>query len=283
MDGILDCDTRYPLLLVHGIGFHDHWNRVLPIYWGRIPAALEKRGARIFYGHQDSWATIEHNADIVKESLLKALAESNSEKVNIIAHSKGGLDTRYMISTLGMADKVASLTTLGSPHHGSKTIDLLCGLPRWMFRFCAFFVDLGSRILGDSKPDFYRASRRFSTRSMEAFNGQNPDAPSVYYQSYAASMKSPLTDLFLMIPYLFVKRADGESDGLVTLESAAWADFKGTLGRTVRRGVSHTDLVDIRRRNHQVTLAAKGCETVTYKDIGEFFEALVSDLKRRGF
>ena len=46
-----DCATRFPVVLIHGAGFRDlKW----PVYWGRIPGELEKRGARIYYGLQDS-------------------------------------------------------------------------------------------------------------------------------------------------------------------------------------------------------------------------------------
>ena len=46
-----------------------------------------------------------------------------NEKVHVIAHSMGGLDARYMISRLGMEDRVLSLTTVGTPHRGSKYAD----------------------------------------------------------------------------------------------------------------------------------------------------------------
>ena len=53
------CSTKYPLLLVHGVGFRDfHYFN----YWGRIPRALKKNGARVFYGHQEAWGTVEENA-----------------------------------------------------------------------------------------------------------------------------------------------------------------------------------------------------------------------------
>ena len=48
----LECSTRYPFVLVHGTGFRD-WG-----YWGRIPKALEERGARVFFGGQDGWWSI---------------------------------------------------------------------------------------------------------------------------------------------------------------------------------------------------------------------------------
>lgn len=46
-------------------------------------------------------------------------------KVNIIAHSMGGLDARYMISALGGANRVASLTTISTPHTGSKVANFV--------------------------------------------------------------------------------------------------------------------------------------------------------------
>ncbi len=39
------CRTRYPLLLVHGLGFHDHARLN---YWGRIPEKLREHGAEVF-------------------------------------------------------------------------------------------------------------------------------------------------------------------------------------------------------------------------------------------
>ncbi|MBQ9647143.1 MAG: triacylglycerol lipase, partial [Oscillospiraceae bacterium] len=74
--------TRYPVLLVHGAGFRDlQW----PVYWGRIPSALERCGARVFYGRQDCWASTETNARELVGRIDAILAETGAEKVNIIA------------------------------------------------------------------------------------------------------------------------------------------------------------------------------------------------------
>ncbi len=60
------CSTRYPLLLVHGVGFRDfHYFN----YWGRIPRELKRNGARGYYGHQEAWGTVESNALILKEKI----------------------------------------------------------------------------------------------------------------------------------------------------------------------------------------------------------------------
>ena len=47
-----------------------------------------------------------------------------ARKVNIIAHSMGGLDARYAIAKLGLADRVASLVTIGTPHLGTPLANL---------------------------------------------------------------------------------------------------------------------------------------------------------------
>ena len=274
MKMIMNCDTKYPIMLIHGAGFRD---RKYLNYWGRIPRALEKQGAVLYYGHQDSWGSIEHNAGVLKDNLTKILDETNCEKVNIIAHSKGGLEARYMISSLGMADKVASLTTLATTHHGSKTIDLFCKLPKWLYKTAAFFTNIFFRILGDKNPDFYMASRQFTTVHMTAFNEQNPDSPSVYYQSYAAVMRNPFSDIFMFWPNLFVWLIEGENDGLVTPKSAEWTNFKGILRGTTRRGISHADEVDVRRMN----FSRKPSETGV-SDIRNFYIDIASGLKQMG-
>ena len=105
-----DCQTRYPILLLHGLNCRDEQG-----CWGRIPVLLRRHGARVYLGGQDSYGSIQHNALVLKRGLRKILAEEGCEKVNIIAHSKGGLEARYLISSLGMADQVASLSTVCTP------------------------------------------------------------------------------------------------------------------------------------------------------------------------
>ena len=118
------CSTRYPVLLVHGIFFRD-WQYVN--YWGRIPAVLIRNGARVFYGRQQSALSVPDSAQEVRRAIEEVLAETGAEKVNIIAHSKGGLDSRYAISCLGMDKYVATLTTINTPHKGCDMVDFLLG------------------------------------------------------------------------------------------------------------------------------------------------------------
>ena len=237
----LECATRYPFILVHGTGFRD-WG-----YWGRIPKALEERGARVFFGGQDGWATVEHNGEVLKARVEEVLAETGCEKVHLIAHSKGGLDVRYMVSSLGMAPKVASVSLVSVPNHGSRTMDALARLPRWAFRLAGFFVNLWYRLLGDKHPDFCAVCTQFTTAWAENFNRANPDAEGVVYRSYAGAMRSWRSDLFMWWQNLIIGLVEGENDGLVTAASARWTGFQGVWRGADGRGVSHMDEVDFRR------------------------------------
>jgi triacylglycerol lipase len=269
------CITKYPFVFIHGTGFRDrNWFN----YWGRIPTALASHGCKFYYGNQDSWATVENNAATLKERVAEILKESGAEKVNIVAHSKGGMEARYIISSLGMADAVASLTTISTPHHGSKTMDFVCRLPAFSFRAAAFFANHWFKLLGDSNPDFHFVCRQLTTCYAEEFNRNNADAEGVYYQSYAGVMQNSFSDMMMFWPHFVVRRIEGENDGLVTPGSAQWGHFKGILKGPTNRGISHADEVDMRRRR----LSRRTGDGYA-NDICDVYVRIVSDLKQLGY
>ena len=150
------------------------------------------------------------------------LAQTGVRKVNIIAHSNGGVEARYMIHELGMALSVASLTTICTCHHGSKTIDKLLRLPDFLFKIVAVLINFVFKVLGDRHPDFYHTCRQLSTEFCADFNRKIPSVDGVIYRSYAAKKKSAFSDITQVIPYLVVKHIDGDNDSLVPVESAKW-------------------------------------------------------------
>jgi len=265
---------KYPVLLVHGMGFRD--DKQIG-YWGRIPKALEALGCNVFYGNQDSNGDIETNGAFLANRIDEIIAETGAEKVNIIAHSKGGLDSRYAISVLGAADKVASLTTISTPHHGSKTVDLLMKFPDPLIRFVGFCTDCCFRLFGDEKPNSYKVFRTFTTEAAARFNAETPNCSGVLYQSYAFVMKNPFSDIFLWLPNLVVGIIEGENDGLLTPEAVTWGVFKGTYRGAGRRGISHYDEIDLRRR----PLTKTRGEGIA--DIVDVYKEIVSALARDGF
>lgn len=116
------CRTKYPLLMVHGVFFRD--SRFLN-YWGRIPGELIKNGATVYYGEHGSAASVADSARELTRRIESIVKETGCQKVNIIAHSKGGLDCRYAASLLGADQYIASLTTVNTPHSGCEFADYL--------------------------------------------------------------------------------------------------------------------------------------------------------------
>jgi triacylglycerol lipase len=263
------CKTRYPILLVHGIFWRD-WQFFN--YWGRIPRELIKNGATIYYGSQQSATAMDICANELKDQILKIIEEEKCEKVNIIGHSKGGLDARYAISCLGIDKYVASLTTIGTPHKGCKLVDhLLEKLPKKFVRALANKYNSLYLKLGDATPDFYSGIYDLTTFNCAEFNVKVPNKESVLYQSVASKMSSMFSAGFpLNIGYALIAPSEGENDGFVTVESSKHGNYLGCYSTKRNRGVSHGDMIDLMRKNIQEF------------DICEFYVDIVKGLKSKG-
>ncbi|GMO55490.1 MAG: hypothetical protein Ta2A_00410 [Treponemataceae bacterium] len=261
---------RYPVLFVHGAGFRDKIMGCID-YWGRIPAHLARQGVRCYYGGTDAWGSIESNAAILQSRVQDILRITGASRVNIIAHSRGGLESRYLISSLGMAEKIASLTTISTPHHGVKAVNIALHFPESIYRLTAFFVDLWSRMSGDKAPDFWTSSRQLSPAHAVAFNRSNPDSSAVYYQSFAAKMQHWFSDPTFMLMYPLIRLTDGDNDGLCPIESAKWGDYKGVITSQGAFGISHGGVID----SHKVKY--KGA------DIIALYISIVTELAAKGF
>lgn len=87
-----------------------------------------------------------------------------------------------------------------------------------------------------------------STRSMKEFNAQVLDRPDVKYMSWGAAFEPGLLDTFKWVlcletpdsrwPHSVILAKEGPNDGLVSVQSAQWGEYRGTL-----LGVNHLDLV----------------------------------------
>ena len=264
------CATKYPLLLVHGVFFRDtkYFN-----YWGRIPGELETNGAVIFYGNHQSASSVADSAAELKSRIIEILAETGAEKLNIIAHSKGGLDCRYAISKLGIGDKVASLTTINTPHNGCLFADcLLSKIPSSIKNKVADTYNSTLRKFGESNPDFLAAVNDLTDSACKQLNTEIPTPQGVYCQSVGSVLTKATSGKFpLNLSYHLVKYFSGENDGLVDEASFKWGENYILLSSTEKRGISHGDMIDLNRQNF------KGF------DVREFYVNLVSDLKNKGF
>lgn len=272
--GDVSINLKYPVILVHGMGFRDS---KFFCYWGRVPKMYRKMGLDIYFGGQDSTGAPETNARQIGDTIDEVLKKTGAKKVNVIAHSKGGLDTRYLISSLGYEDKIASLTTLQTPHHGSKTVDWLMKFPKPIVRTVGFFTSAWYKIIGDTHPAAYKCFELFTTKGAREFNEANQDCESIYYQSYAFVMKNFTSDFFMCLTNLVVGSLEGENDGLLPPHAVMWGEFKGVVRSNSRRGISHADEVDFRRRR----LTKKTGDGVS--DVLEIYKQIVIDLEAKGF
>lgn len=265
------CATRYPVLLVHGVFFRDyeHLN-----YWGRIPKELERNGATVFYGEHNSAASVEDSAKELEKKILTIVHENGCEKVNVIAHSKGGLDTRAAIAETAAGQYIASLTTINTPHRGCEFAEyFLEKIPEKQQESLAAKYNTVAAKLGDTDPDFLSAVYDLTASKCAAMNERVKDSPDVYYQWVGSIQKKAVSGKFpLNFTYHIVNHFDGRNDGLVGENSFAWGEKYAFLENTEgTRGISHADMIDLNREN------IKGF------DVREFYIQLVASLKRRGF
>ena len=266
------CDTEYPILLVHGIAFRDD----VPLikYWSKIPKNLKKNGATVYLAHQDAFNSHIENALQVRKRVNEIIEETGAKKVNIIAHSKGGLESRYMISKLDMADKVASITTLATPHRGSYLADTIFAfLDRKSFTNKALKIfKKYARFIGDKEPNIFMAGTDLTLQHMKHFNQSVPNVSTVYYQSYGGIVTKDYPAWQVRFQHKIMNKVEGDNDGVVSKNSYQWGDFKGVVKSSDQFGVSHFDIVGMRYVSE-----------VSSFNANFFIIGIVAELKKKGY
>lgn len=267
---------KNPIVFCHGLlGFDYIGPKGLPSlqisHWRGICEVLQANGAELMIAKVPATSSAKERAEI----LMQAIEETfPGREVNLVAHSMGGLDGRYLISRLRPETfKVVSLTTIACPHRGSPFADYLIDnvigrerLPSWL----AVLDKLSLHTAGDGS-----AFNALTTESMAIFNEQVPDDPNVKYYSWGASYEPGWFDP-LRWGHDTIKAAEGENDGLVSVASSKWGEFRGTLV-----GCSHVDLVGW--VNHvRFTMEAWAGRPIAFKP-ATFYLEVADHLAKQGF
>lgn len=256
--------TKYPIILVHGMMAKD-----FPFFpaFRVITDFLRTQGLSIYVSNQDGVGTIADNAAQLKQEIQEILTKENCGKVNLIAHSKGGLDARYLITRLDMADRIASLTTLSTPHHGSRLSETLLKMPAFLAKTLAFFINTFFRLFRDQKPNVLALAEELTVESMERFNETIVNQPQVYYQSYSST--SPRKKAFIRyIPYKFSRHCEqDDTDGMVSVSSSQWGDYRGSMDGQI----DHFQMVGVYGGKKKLT------------GVGLFYLHIARQLKEMGF
>jgi len=219
-----------PIVLAHGIARFDILTEALEKklnlpdnkfteqfeYFKGIKGHLEAHGFTVSHPDVLFAGPVDERAEQLRDRVNKVLTTSGSEKVHIIAHSMGGLDARHMIVDKGMADKVATLTTIGTPHHGSPVADhlerpggsLLLGV-------LSNVINVDLRGVADLTTE---RCLEFNRRAEDS-EARNP----VRYQTFSAFQS--VSDVFapLVPSWIIVRDSEGRNDGLVSVRSQQWA------------------------------------------------------------
>lgn len=239
-------------------------------YWRGIRVALEELGCNVLIGRVSAFGTIGDRAAMLDAFISKQCnalrnekndkniynTQNNSQtdgqsrdvgqhqpiKVNLISHSMGGLDCRYLIWKMRNDGRkrnyaIASLTTISTPHHGSECADFLVKY--------AGSKGFGKKVM---PPSVYE----LTTSKMRDFNAKVTDDPQVHYFSYGARFTPKWFNLFNLSWRIMTKMMSNrtkesrhtanrslDNDGLVSVDSARWGEYLGTLD-----AVDHLDLIN---------------------------------------
>ncbi|CAH7686198.1 triacylglycerol lipase [Phakopsora pachyrhizi] len=234
---------RSPIVLCHGLyGFSVRGPSSFPRfqihYWGKLLEILRKRlGVKVIIGRVPSTGTVEQRAKSLNEMLLNETdlnvrGLSRVGEFNLLGHSMGGLDARYLISRLRPEKyRVKSLTTICTPHRSLKEPLLRSSTSKDSFRYLPNNL-IKNFLLGllDS-PAYSNLSTEFLNNR---FNPETPDDPRVMYFSIASKITESLSILHpLWLTSLVLDRLgaqeEGGHDGLVTVDSAKWGEFLGVV------------------------------------------------------
>jgi len=193
-------------------------------YFRNIRSHLEADGFAVYHTNVSYAKSLETRAVELRDQIKGILRTTGAAKAHVIAHSMGGLDARCMIARADMGRQIASLTTIGTPHHGSSFADFQLNEKggRDLIARVAAAIDLRGFI------DLTReACAKFneSVQSLEAGN-------EVFYQTYSSWEERKLIFTLLQPAWDVIKRDEGDNDGLVSIASQKWqAELVGDGGR----------------------------------------------------
>jgi triacylglycerol lipase len=203
---------RHPVVLAHGfLGFDEVVVAgVRHEYFRDLTRSLAKHSHAVHRPRVAPTGSVASRAGELA-ACIRALPD---RRFNVIAHSMGGLDARYAIARLGLSGRVASLTTIGSPHRGTPLADL--GV--------AASDRLGLRRLLDRLGIPLEALDDLTTAAAADFNRATPDAAGVAYASVVGVAPARRTHPLLLPGHLVLRRAAGENDGIVPGASQRWGE-----------------------------------------------------------
>jgi triacylglycerol lipase len=236
----------HPIVLTPGVcRFDVLWNRALRVddsddpridnlhYFKGVRTMLKARGYTVYHSRVGWASDVNTRANDLKENLRRILHKTDAKKLNIIAHSMGGLDARHMLfndrNEGEIHKRVASLITISTPHEGTPFADWgLARFPALPAIFRRIGLDLNG--LKDLRTDVCRTFN--NDPLVKAFELECESA--IQFRTYAGMQTFWGVFSLLKGAFKIIQRKEGENDGLVSIRSARWRDryFQGLINET---------------------------------------------------
>ncbi|MEX0723225.1 MAG: alpha/beta fold hydrolase [Gracilimonas sp.] len=223
---------KYPIFLCHGYGAIGSVIKSGPLH----DPCMEIRGHGVaaIAPNIVPYARIETRAENWVRLIEQFCKDHGYEKVNVVTHSMGGLDMRCALSKMNIADKIKSLTTIATPHHGSSLADLVLKAPELLTEKLSLVFDwFGNNVYPKTKSDALGSLEQLTCSYVkEVFNPEHPDVDSVSYYSYSAAVgKGTEHSINPVLKFqnsqIFDK--EGENDAFVSTKSAKWGTHLETV------------------------------------------------------
>ena len=248
----------YPIVLSHGIlGFDDRVGLLGGAikYWGGMDDYLRGQGVAVLTPGTNPIQSVPNRANDQRNQINTWMAANGFTKVHILAHSQGALVSRYMVSSLGMAGKVSTITTVNGVNRGTPIADIaLAVIPSWLQPTLNTVVNIISQLVyGKTQQDIIAMTSSLTVGNVNALNTANPNAAGVKYYSYGSKItlpdliQHPLMGLVYPITWTggVFNGQGGDNDGVVPLSSHKWGTWMGGPSYSIlTTGVDHIEAIN---------------------------------------
>ncbi len=308
-----NCATKYPVVIAHHWGpprykEKDAKGNTIEYFYRPVTEVLRRNGADVqvaVYTHD--YDTTPARARELKKFIYSRYIDNRAYmaqwsrkhpgekfKVNLVGHSQGCQDSRFMISNKGMADMTASWTGMSGESRGTPMADLGIALYDYLLPEtleARLFRAMSPDTLGNREQvhrfiesvrclteDYMRNEGDYGPGGRLEGRGYKADyAPTVYYQNWAAKVKwmpSDWSGLYLLWKYIQFKRGDND---IYTPVSSQLHDAKFVVNRGILEGEDWCAGV-----HH---MAFTGSLNQANPGFGQeqFWIDLLADLRARGF
>lgn len=218
-------ELQHPVLLCHGYGAIASLVKPSPLY--DVAMFLRQHNIPAFAPNIVPYAAIEIRAEGWQQIITRLVKQNSHKKLNIIAHSMAGLDIRYALAKLDIADHVASFTTISTPHRGTSLAELSLKTPDLIKEKMGDLLDwMGNRVYPGAKSDSVGSAEQLTRAYVtEEFNPNVPNVEGIPYYSFSSAVgKGTEHPIKVISRYQnnYIYQQEGLNDGMVSVESSKW-------------------------------------------------------------